>query len=80
MIMAASKKLFLKHVASSWRRRFPFLLPVHLPEVPQVPKGCNFLCDDYAATRSRYYFVQVDFLAEASRPVYDWNYDFAKSG
>jgi hypothetical protein len=60
LIMAGEQKLFLKHLKHSWQQEFPFLSPVHVIEVPQVPRGCNFICERYALTRSRYYFMQVD--------------------
>jgi hypothetical protein len=36
------------------------LSSVHVIELPQVPKGCNFVCDKYALSRERYYFVRVN--------------------
>jgi hypothetical protein len=59
--MAHEPKQFLKRLAASWRSEFPFLRPVDLDEVPWMPKGCNFLCDAYGASRGCYYFVTVDF-------------------
>ena len=48
-------------IANTWRVEFPFLKPVDLKEIPRVAKGCNFLCDLYGKTRSRYYFVRLNF-------------------
>lgn len=59
--MAGEQKMFLKRIASAWRQEFPFLKPVNLQELPQIPKGCNYLCDAYGEARSRYYFVRLDF-------------------
>ena|SRR3974390_3358624 len=59
--MAHEPRQFLKRLAASWRKEFPFLKPVDLDEVPRVPKGCNFLCDAYGASRGYYYFVTLDF-------------------
>jgi len=59
--MAHEPRQFLKRLAASWRKEFPFLKQVDLDEVPRVPKGCNFLCDKYGATRGYYYFVAVEF-------------------
>lgn len=59
--MAHEPKQFLKQLATSWQKEFPFLKPVDLDEVPRVPKGCNFLCDKYGATRDYYYFIAVEF-------------------
>lgn len=59
--MPSIQKLFLKRAREVWRREFPFLKPVDLAEIPPLPKGCRFLCDDYLAKRGRAYFVLFDF-------------------
>lgn len=48
-------------VREAWKTQFPFLKPVDLDETPKLPKGCNFRCDDYASSRSVFYFVTFDF-------------------
>ncbi len=62
--MAGEQKLFLKTIASVWRTEFPLFRPLNLREVPQVPKGCNYLCDAYGDTRSRYYFIRLNFSSK----------------
>ena len=59
--MAGEQIEFVKRIAASWRQEFPFLKPVYLKEIPQVPKGCNFLCDAYGSSRERYYFILLVF-------------------
>lgn len=59
--MPSIRKLFLKRARELWRCEFPFLKPVDLEEIPQLPKGCRFLCDDYFAERGRAYFIFFDF-------------------
>ncbi|MBL9175357.1 MAG: hypothetical protein JNL10_17585 [Verrucomicrobiales bacterium] len=59
--MPSIQKLFLKRAREVWQREFPFLKPVDLAEIPQLPKGCRFLCDDYFAERGRAYFIFFDF-------------------
>jgi len=58
---AQYSKAFLRRVREVWRLDFPFLKPVDLSEIPLVPKGCRFLCDDYFAERGRAYFIIFDF-------------------
>jgi hypothetical protein len=59
--MPSPQKPFLKRVRDVWRREFPFLKPVDLAEIPALPKGCRFLCDDYFTERERAYFIFFDF-------------------
>jgi hypothetical protein len=59
--MAKEQKLFLRKVRKAWSVEFPFLKPVDLDEVPKVPKGSTFRCDDYFSTRGVCYFVSFDF-------------------
>lgn len=59
--MPSLQKSFLKRVRDVWRIEFPFLKLVDLVEIPHLPKGCTFLCDDYFAERSKAYFVFFDF-------------------
>ena len=59
--MAHEQNHFLRHAALSWRKEFPFFKPIDLEEVPKVPKGCTYLCDAYASTRGRFYFISFDF-------------------
>lgn len=59
--MPSIQKLFLKRAREVWQREFPFLKPVDLAEIPQLPKGCRYLCDDYFAERGRAYFIFFDF-------------------
>ncbi len=59
--MPSIQKAFLSRTRDVWRRDFPFLKPVDLSEIPQLPKGCRFLFDDYFAERGRAYFIFFDF-------------------
>lgn len=59
--MGKEQKSLLKRVRKVWALEFPFLKPVDLDEVPKQPKGCNFCCDDYFATREVCYFVTFHF-------------------
>ena len=59
--MAKEQKRFLKRLREKWKTEFPFLKPVDLDEVPKIPKGCNFRCDDYFPTRGVFYYVTFDF-------------------
>jgi hypothetical protein len=59
--MPSPQKPFLKRVRDVWKREFPFLKPVDLAEIPALPKGCTFRCDDYFAERGRAYFILFDF-------------------
>src|SRR5262245_3776214 len=59
--MSNESRRFVKQLATSWRKEFPFLKPVDLDEIPRVPKGFNFLCDAYGQTRGRYYFFAIEF-------------------
>lgn len=59
--MGKEQKLFLKQVREAWKNEFPFLKPVDLDEIPKMPKGSNFRCDDYFSTRGVCYFVSFDF-------------------
>ena len=59
--MPSIQKQFLKRAREVWQREFPFLKPVDLAEIPHLPKGCRFLCDDYFSERGRAYFIFFDF-------------------
>jgi hypothetical protein len=59
--MPSIQKLFLKRAREVWQRKFAFLKPVDLVEIPQLPKGSRFLCDDYFAERGRVYFIFFNF-------------------
>ena len=59
--MAGEQRIFLKRVGETWRTEFPFLKPVDLDEIPKIPKGSTFRCDDYFVTRGVCYFVSFDF-------------------
>jgi hypothetical protein len=59
--MPSPQKPFLKRVRDVWRREFPFLKSVDLAEIPALPKGCRFVCDNYFAERGRVYFIFFDF-------------------
>ena len=59
--MPSIQKTFLKRVTEVWRIDFPFLKRVDLTEVPSVPKGSNFICDEYFRKRDRAYFIRFDF-------------------
>jgi len=59
--MAKEQKTFLTLLNRSWKTEFPFLKAGWADEVKRRPKNCNFLCDDYATLRGRYYFFQIDF-------------------
>ena len=59
--MPGIQKAFLSRARDVWRRDFPFLKPIDLPEIPRLPKGCRFFCDDYFAKRGTAYFIFFDF-------------------
>ncbi|MFN3407709.1 MAG: hypothetical protein ACK45B_01835 [Limisphaerales bacterium] len=59
--MSSEQKKFLKMLRQKWAEEFPFLRPVELNEVPVLPKGCKFRCDDYVLDRGIYYFITIDF-------------------
>lgn len=59
--MSNESKRFVKQLAASWQREFPFLKPVELDEIPRVPKGFNYLCDVHGEARGRYYFFAIEF-------------------
>lgn len=59
--MGKEQKLFLGRVRKNWETEFPFFKPVDLNEIPKLPKGCKFRCDDYASIRGVFYFVTFDF-------------------
>lgn len=59
--MAGEQRIFLKRVAETWRTEFPFMKAVDLDQIPKLPKGATFQCDDYLLRRSVCYFVSFDF-------------------
>jgi hypothetical protein len=59
--MAKLQKAFLTKVREVWKREFPFLELVDIDQVPKLPKGTDFGCDEYAINRGVYYFVSFHF-------------------
>ena len=59
--MRNSDKTLFKIVGESWKDAFPALRPIHLKEIPQRPRGSNFLCDRYFQERGLVYFFSIGF-------------------
>ncbi len=59
--MASIEKFLLQSVKKKWHEEFPFLKPARIKQISGVRKDACYLCDSFAQSRNRYYFVTFEF-------------------